>query len=121
MVTSQTQYDEMMGMEITIATPLPHVEKLNKQEIEIKGYIIALSAKSELSHFMFSKFPKDMCFFCGGAGPESAMQVFLKKGDKIDYISDKVILKGILNIQKGDPSGLIYTLSQAELIKVIKS
>lgn len=120
MVDKESKFDDMLGMIIQTATPKPIVEPLNGTEITIKGHIIALAAKTELSHFMFSKFPQNMCFFCGAAGPESAMQVFMKDGEKINYTSDKVLLKGTLNIQKGDPSGLIYTLSNAELLEVIK-
>ncbi|MBT8189377.1 MAG: DUF3299 domain-containing protein [Saprospiraceae bacterium] len=120
MVTLDSKYDDLMGMVVQKATPLPVVEPLNGKEIHIRGYIIALSAKSSLKHFMFSRYPQNMCFFCGAAGPESAMQVFLKKGDSINYSTDKVELKGTLNIQKGDPSGLIYTLQNAELIRIIK-
>jgi len=121
MVNMESKFDDMMGMIIKTATPTPIAEKLNAQELEIRGYIIALAAKTELSHFMFSRYPQNMCFFCGAAGPESAMQVFMKEGHKVDYTADKVIIKGTLNIQKGDPSGLIYTLTNAEFIKVIKS
>lgn len=120
MVDKESKFDDMLGMVIQTATPKAIVEPLNGTEITIKGHIIALAAKTELSHFMFSKFPQNMCFFCGAAGPESAMQVFMKDGKKIDYTSNKVVLKGTLNIQKGDPSGLIYTLSNAELLEVIK-
>lgn len=120
MVNTESKFDDMMGMVIKTATPLPVAEALNGQVIEIRGYIIALTPKAKLKHFMFSRYPQNMCFFCGAAGPESAMQVFLKEGDAIDFTSDKVLLKGTLNIQKGDSSGLIYTLTNAELLKVLK-
>jgi len=120
MVDKQSKFDDLLGMHVMTATPKPIVEPFNGKEITIKGHIIALAAKTELSHFMFSRYPQNMCFFCGAAGPESAMQVFMKDGKKIDYTSDKVIVKGTLNIQHGDPSGLIYTLLDAELIEVIK-
>jgi len=120
MVETESKFDDMMGMVVKTATPTAIASTLNGKEIEIRGYIIALAAKTELSHFMFSRYPQNMCFFCGAAGPESAMQVFMKSGQKVDFTSDKVIFKGTLTIQKGDPSGLIYTLSNAEFIKVIK-
>jgi len=120
MVETESKFDDMLGMIIKTATPTAIASTLNGKEIEIRGYIIALAAKTELSHFMFSRYPQNMCFFCGAAGPESAMQVFMKNGDKIDYRAEKVIMKGTLNIQKGDPSGLIYTLTNAEFIKVVK-
>lgn len=121
LVNKESKFDDMMGMIIETAKPLPPAMALHGKTLEIRGYIIALAAKTELQHFMFSKYPQNMCFFCGAAGPESAMQVFLKSGDKLDYTSDKVVLKGVLNIQSGDPSGLIYTLTQAELLEIIKS
>ena len=61
-----------------------------------------------------------MCFFCGAAGPESAMQVFMKDNKKVNYSTEKIKLTGNLNIQKGDASGLIYTLNDADIIKIEK-
>jgi len=120
MVNTESKFDDMMGMVIKTATPTPIAEALNGETITIRGYIIALDAKAALKHFMFSRYPQNMCFFCGGAGPESAMQVFLPEGKSIDFTKDKIEIRGTLNIQKGDPSGLIYTMSGAELIKVIE-
>ena len=120
MVTTESKFDDMMGMVVQKATPTPIAETLHAEEISIRGYVIALDVKAKLKHFMFSRYPQNMCFFCGAAGPESAMQVFLKEKDSIDFTKDKIEIRGILNIQKGDPSGLIYTLNNAELIKVIK-
>ena len=121
MVDKESKFDDMMGMIVETARPQALPMAMNGKEIEVKGFIIALAAKTELKHFMFSRYPQNMCFFCGAAGPESAMQVFMQKNDKVDYTSDKVILKGTLNIQSGDPSGLIYTLNNAELLEIIKS
>ncbi len=121
MVDKESKFDDLMGMIVETARPQMVAMALNGKEIEVRGYIIALAAKTELKHFMFSRYPQNMCFFCGAAGPESAMQVFLKEGDKLDYTSDKVVIRGTLSIQSGDPSGLIYTLNNAELIDIIKS
>lgn len=76
MVNKESKFDDMMGMIIETATPTPIAETLNGVEITIRGFIIALDAKAKLKHFMFSRYPQNMCFFCGAAGPESAMQVF---------------------------------------------
>lgn len=121
MVDKESKFDDMMGMVVQKAFPKDIVKPLHGQEMEIKGYIIALAAKTQLKHFMFSRYPQNMCFFCGAAGPESAMQVFMKSGQKVDFTSDKVVIRGTFNIQKDDPSGLIYTLQNAELVEVLKS
>lgn len=117
-VLKETNFDEMLGMEVVKAIPLPPAKALNGKEIEISGYMISLSAKIEKqSHFMFSRYPQNMCFFCGAAGPESAMQIFMKNGDKTLFVKEKVKVRGILQIQENDASGLIYFLNEAQLIQ----
>ena len=120
LVNMESKFDDMMGMIIKTATPTPIVQGLEGKEIEIRGYMIALDVKAEQSHFMFSRYPQNMCFFCGAAGPESAMQVFMAEKKKIKHTTNKVVLKGTLNIQQGDPTGLIYTLTNAELLEILK-
>jgi len=121
MVSKEKTYDEVWGIEMEKVKPTAIAETLRNKEIEIRGYMIALDVKRKQSHFMFSRYPQNMCFFCGAAGPESAMQVFLGNGAALDHTTEKVVLKGILKIQEGDPTGLIYTLTQAEFVKKIKS
>lgn len=120
MVNMESKFDDVMGMIIKTATPTPIVQAMEGKEIEIRGYMIALDVTAEQSHFMFSRYPQNMCFFCGAAGPESAMQVFMAGGKKLKHTTDKVKLKGTLNIQQGDPTGLIYTLTNAEFLEKIK-
>lgn len=117
-VLKESRFDDMMGMEVIKAVPLPPAQKLDGEEIMVTGYMISLSAKIEKqAHFMFSRYPQNMCFFCGAAGPESAMQVFMKNGEKVMFKKEKVKLKGVLQIQENDASGLIYFLNEAEIIR----
>ena len=51
MVTKESKFDDLLGMIVEKATPLPHVEKLHGQKIEITGYIIALAAKNRVITF----------------------------------------------------------------------
>jgi hypothetical protein len=93
------------------------VRTLEGTEIEVDGYIIPLNGKVEQNHFMLSKFTNNMCFFCGKAGPETAMQVFLANKKKVAFSDDKIRVKGILRINTNDASGLLYTLENATIIK----
>ena len=120
MVDKTTKYDEFLGMETVSVTPGPVAKTLNQKEIEISGYMIALDVKREQTHFMFSRYPQNMCFFCGAAGPESAMQVFMDNDVELEHTTDKIVLRGILNVQQGDPTGLIYTLTQAKFLEALK-
>jgi hypothetical protein len=62
---------------------------------------------------MLSKFPQSTCFFCGKAGPETAMQVFMKDNKKVKISERKVRVKGTLLINPKDASSLLYTLENA--------
>ncbi len=116
-VQIEKEYDPMIGMEIIRPTFGPLITALEGKEVEVKGYIIPLEGKKKQGHFMFSAFPYNMCFFCGKAGPESAMQVFTKKGQEVVYTDEAVIVKGILRLRRNDVTGLIYALENAELIE----
>lgn len=117
LVTFDRVFNEDWGMEIEVPKVNQIVRQLEGTEIEVKGFIIPLEGKVEQSHIMLSAFPQSTCFFCGKAGPESAMQAFMKDGKKVKYSPDKVTMKGILRINEKDISSLLYTLEDAVLIK----
>ncbi|MFK8101645.1 MAG: hypothetical protein AB8G15_03945 [Saprospiraceae bacterium] len=95
----------------------PLIKRLEGKEITVRGYIIPLSGKKGQSHFMFSAYPYSNCFFCGKAGPESVMEVFIKDDKKVDY-SEKIIkIKGTFAIRSSDPNDIMYQLSDAVLVK----
>jgi hypothetical protein len=93
------------------------VMQLDGEIIEVDGYIIPLTGQVGQNNFMFSMYPKNMCFFCGAAGPESAMEVWMEGDNTVPFTSDKIKLKGKLLINKDDTSGLIYSLNGATRIK----
>ena len=92
----------------------PLVEALDGKEVEVKGYIIPLSGKKAQSHFMFSAYPYNMCFFCGGAGPETVMEVYAK--EPVKYTAEAVTLKGKLELNASDINRLIYIINDAEQV-----
>lgn len=116
-VQIEKQFDPEFGIETMIPTISPITHQMNGKEIMLKGYIIPLTGKVEQSHFMFSKFPQNMCFFCGKAGPESAIQVFMLDSKKLAFTSDKITLKGILKIHQDNSSGLLYTMENGEILE----
>jgi hypothetical protein len=117
MVTINKTVDPEFGLETYETSFNPLVNALDGREISLDGYIIPITGQVAQNHFMFSKFPQNMCFFCGKAGPESAMQVFMKGKDAVNFTTDKIKLKGTLKIFQDNSSGLIYALESAELIE----
>lgn len=116
MVTVEKEFDSEFGMERISTVLSPLVQAMDGSEITIDGYIIPLTGQIAQNHFMFSRYPQNMCFFCGKAGPESAMQVFLSDNKTVAFTTDKIKLKGILKVYNDQSSGLIYTLETAEVI-----
>lgn len=116
MVEKTKVYDEAYGFEIEkiIVGAIPKM--MAGSEIEVDGYIIPLEGKIKQNHFMLSFFPYNMCFFCGKAGPETAMQVFLGDDKKVAFTENKIKVKGILMINENSEDGLLYTLSNAKVI-----
>lgn len=117
MVQKTKAYDPNYGMDIESLEAGIIALQHNNKEIELSGYIIPLTGKIEQSHFMFSRYPQNMCFFCGKAGPESAMQVFTARQKKLKFRPDKITLRGTLQVNHDEASGLLYTLQNAVIIE----
>lgn len=109
------QFDEMMGIEVKTPEYSEEIIALQGKTVDVEGYIIPLKGERAQSHFMFSAYPYAMCYFCGGAGPETVMQVFMEGDEKVPYTSKKVKLKGKLTLSYGDINNMMYTLSNAEV------
>lgn len=117
LVTFESSYDPEFMMEVKKPKVSTSVEKLDGTEIEVEGYIIPLTGQVTQSHFMLSKFPQSTCFFCGKAGPESAMQVFMKDNKKVKISERKVRVKGRLIVNPKDITSLLYTLENGVIIE----
>jgi hypothetical protein len=111
-ITFKKEYDETLGMKIDIPVFGAEIKALSGKEVTVKGYIIPTDGYKSQKEFVFSAFPYNMCFFCGGAGPETVMEVSSKI--PIIYTSEPIYLKGILKLNGSDINRLIYTLDKAE-------
>jgi hypothetical protein len=117
MVNVQSEYNADYGYEVQTITVSPLVQSLENKEIELEGYIVPLSGKVEQSHFMLSSLPINMCFFCGKAGPETAIQVFMRNNKKVTFRDEKIKVKGRLIVNPNSQNEILYTLEDATLIK----
>jgi len=117
MVTFDTQFDLDWGIDVQIPNFGPIILALEGREVEVDGFIIPLTGKIKQSHFMLSKLPQSMCFFCGAAGPETAMQVFTAGKKKVAYTDQKIKVKGILRVNDKDMNNPLYTLEDAVVVK----
>ena len=114
-ITYKKEYDELMGFKIDIPVFSDPVKELSGQEIEIKGYIIPVEGYKSHKEFIFSAYPYNMCFFCGGAGPETVMEV--EASEPVEYTAEQIVLKGTLHLNDDDINRLMYLMTDARLVK----
>lgn len=113
-VQIEKRFDEILNYEIDFPTFSDEVKALNGKEIVLEGWIIPLDELRGENYFVLSALPFANCFFCGGAGPETVLEVFSEKN--IKFTEKRIKVKGILNINADDPLKLMYILQKAELI-----
>lgn len=91
------------------------VKALNGKEITIRGYLIPVDLYGDGDFAIISALPVASCFFCGGAGPETVMEVYTKQKIKADK-SGKITFKGRLELNEDNADHLIYILRDAKVM-----
>ncbi len=114
-ITFKKEYDELMGFKIDVPVFSDAIESLEGKEVTIKGYIIPVEGYKGHKEFILSAFPYNMCFFCGGAGPETVMEVVA--AEEIEYTAEAVTIKGKLELNDSDINRLMYAMSEAVLVE----
>lgn len=112
-ISYRKEYDELLGFKVDVPIFSDEIRALEGQEIIVKGYIIPVEGYKNHAEFIFSAFPYNMCFFCGGAGPETVMEVVAKK--PIAFTAEQIVLKGKLELNDTDINKLMFRLIEAEI------
>lgn len=114
-ITYKKEYDEFLGFKIDKPVFSEEIKALNGKEVTVKGFIIPVEGYKGHKEFIFSAFPYSMCFFCGGAGPESVMEVMAS--EPVEYSAESIVLKGRLRLNSDDVNKLMYSLTEARIVK----
>jgi len=110
-ITYVKEYDDFLGFKVDKPIFSQDVKDLEGQEITVKGFIIPVEGYKSHTEFVFSAFPYNMCFFCGGAGPETVMEVYAR--GPIEYTAEPITIKGTLRLNSDDINRLMYALEDA--------
>ena len=114
-IAYKKEYDEFLGFKIDKPVFSDEIKALDGKEVTVKGFIIPVEGYKSHKEFILSAFPYSMCFFCGGAGPESVMEVTAI--EPVEYEAEAIVLKGKLHLNSTDVNKLMYSLSDAKLVK----
>lgn len=86
----------------------------NKKTIRLKGYLVPLSEINGSQAYMLSSLPFSMCYFCGGAGPETVVE--LQTTEKIRFVTRQLQVEGELLLNETDPDHHMYILRHAHIL-----
>ncbi len=90
------------------------IKSLDGKQVEITGYILPIDAEG--TTYVLSRNPYASCFFCGGGGLESVMDIRFTVKNQGFKLDQYVTLRGVLRLsESGD--GLIYLLDEAVEVK----
>ena len=114
-VTFTKEYDELLGLKVDRPVFSEAVRALDGQTVTLRGYVIPTEGYKSHKEFVFSAYPYSSCFFCGGAGPETVVEVLAEA--PVEYSADAVTLTGKLRLNSTDPNALMYRLEGASLLE----
>lgn len=88
------------------------VKELEGKTVALKGYILPF----EGGYFVLSKNPMASCFFCGGSGPQSIVDLKFK-GPRAFKMDAYMTFKGRLRLNTDNLEELFYVLDDADVYK----
>ena len=106
-------YNETFNQWIGTPTFPEALKSLNGKRVTISGYILPMDVEGE--YYVLSAFPYVSCFFCGGAGMESVMELKLAENETKFKIDEFKAFTGILRLNE-ENFELTFTLDQAEIV-----
>ncbi|TAF66001.1 MAG: hypothetical protein EAZ55_07230 [Cytophagales bacterium] len=116
-VTYETQYDSTTAGFQPIQSPKFSAEILafEGKYVTIKGYLIPMEESGRANYFVLSALPFNLCYFCGGAGPETLIEV--RSQEAIPFDTEPIVLKGIFRTYAQTQDYLMYQLHEATVVK----
>lgn len=88
------------------------VTAMEGKEVHLTGYLIPVDVDEDF--YVLSRYPFANCFFCGGAGPESVVDLRWPSKDHRTYQTDeRLTFKGTLRLNADDIYQMNYILDGA--------
>jgi hypothetical protein len=111
----EPKYHEKLGEYLFHPTFPAELKALVGKEVSIQGYYVPFALDGG-NYIILSKFPMSQCFFCGGGGPESIVEVYFAKSIPKLQVDDLVTVKGKLKLNADDMEHVNFILEQVTLV-----
>lgn len=91
------------------------IKALQGKEVILKGYVLVLGSRKDA--YILSRYSYAECYFCGGGGPESIVELQLPP-DHSKYSMDQIVtFKGTFKLNRDDIYHCNYIFENAEEYK----
>ncbi len=114
-ITFEKKYDDLLGFKVDVPVFSDAIKALEGEIVEVSGYIVPVEGYKSHNEFVFSAYPYNMCFFCGGAGPETVMEV--SATEAVKYSTERIVLRGKLLLNSDNINRLMYIMTDAVQVK----
>lgn len=112
----EPKYYESLGEYLFYPNFPADLKVLAGKEVTIEGFYVPF-APEDGEYIILSKYPMSQCFFCGGGGPESVLEVNFAKGLPSFQVDDLVTVKGKLKLNADNVDHVNFILTDAVLVK----
>lgn len=109
-VTFKPQYFKEIDMKVLVPTFGASIKDLEGKNVAITGYLIPVDPSFQT--VVLSRNPYASCFFCGGAGPETIVELWLSPNEKRRFrMDERLTFSGILQLNNNDLQHCNYILT----------
>ena len=110
-VSFETKFYEELNESLLFPSFGQTVQDLNGKRVSIAGYVLPVSTQND--RYVLSANPFSSCFFCGGAGPESVVELELVSYGTQYFTDEFRTFSGILRLNDQNVDKLNYILEGA--------
>ncbi len=89
----------------------PGVKALESKEVYVTGYVIPVDYDENF--YVISRYPYANCYFCGGGGPESVVDLRFSSKNRTYKTDERLTFKGKLKLNSTDIYQMNYILDGA--------
>ncbi len=106
--------DPLLGYEVDYPVFNDEIKSIEGRRVKVRGFIVPTNGYKSSREFVLSALPVKSCYFCGGAGPDTVIEIRARQD--IPVTSERVELEGRFRLNSADLNRLMFQLEDAILV-----